>query len=262
MLTSNRSRNQLRKNKAIYQSIHNFHISSAALFGFFLLISPAHANLSFGNNAIVNGDAESGSYVSGSAFQIFSTPGWTIVSGSPVVERYADGGTGTVAGGNLNFDTPGPASRGALYFVGGGSGSSSLSQTLSVLNVASTINAGTVSFTLSGWLGGYYNQDDRDTFSVTFYDVGNNVLGTTSIGPVFAADRSNATGMLFESTTGNIPVNTTSLKFTITATQVFGFNNGAADNLSFVATVPEPSTLMLLSPALAALIGMRRRRNG
>ena len=237
-------------------------VSCAALLGAVLLASPARADLSFGSNAVVNGDAESGTYVStSSGFQIFTTPGWTVASGSPVAERYVDGGTGTTASSNLNPNTPGPSNRGALYFVGGGTTNSALTQTLSVLNVTTAINAGQVNFTLSGWLGGYYSQNDSDTFSVTFYDVSNNLLGTTTIGPVLAADRSNATSMLFESATGYIPVGATSMTFTLTATVYAGFNNGAADNLSFVANVPEPSTLMLLSPALAGLIGMRRRRN-
>ncbi len=65
---------------------------------------------------------------------------------------------------------PGPASRGASFFAGGAEGVSSLVQRVDVSTLAAAIDAPSgVDFSLTGWLGGYADQDDRARLNLRFY---------------------------------------------------------------------------------------------
>jgi hypothetical protein len=189
---------------------------------------------------------------------ILAVPGWT-TAGNFTTVQYATG---------LGFPTasdPGPATRGSNFFAGGpNNGSSSASQSVDASNIAAQIDTGTLSFVLSGYLGGFINQGDNATFVANFLSATSNTLGTATIGPVSVADRSSATGLLLRTTAGTIPVGTRSITFNLQMTRLAGdYNDGYADNLSFVASgVPEPGTLGTLAAGfgIVALFAVRRNR--
>ena len=179
----------------------------------------------FSTNLIANGDAEAGAGASDES--VVSVPGWT-VSGNFTAVQYG------AASGFPSLTDPGPSNRGANFFAGGpNNASSSASQLISVASAARQIDSGAVTFALAGFLGGFQDQGDNAVLSVTFKN-GDLVLGTAQIGPVTAADRGNATGLLARSTSDAVPVGTRQLLVTLQMTRapIFSYNDGYADNLS------------------------------
>ncbi len=189
--------------------------------------TPASGN-AYGNNLIVNPGAEDGSADTGADAPVKKIPGWTQKGDCDVVPYGADGVVGA--------QDPGPSNRGKNLFTGGpDSPQTSLTQTIDVSAESTDIQSGSVSYTLSGYLGGYSSQDDHATLTLQFKDTSGKVLGTASIGPVTAQDRQNTTELLQRSTNGKLPSGTTSVIVTLTMTRVEGaYNDGYADNLSLV----------------------------
>jgi len=100
----------------------------------------------------------------------------------------------------------GPPSPGVNFFAGGeNNASSSASQSINVSSGAAAIDAGTVHFTLSGWLGGYSSQGDNAQLTIEFLNESDSEVGSAVIGPVTASERDNATKLLSKSTTGRNP---------------------------------------------------------
>lgn len=93
-----------------------------------------------------------------------------------------------------------------------------------------------ISFNLSAWLGGYYNQDDNARVSITFMDQNNQQTGDTiTLGPVLAADRGNLSSLIFRQTNGLVPIGARSFTITVTITCVFPTTaDGASDNIALV----------------------------
>ena len=189
-----------------------------------LRMSPVFA-APIGNNLLANPNAESGRAGTDPAVAL-PIPSWT-VSGGLTAMGYQVG--------PLLANSPGPASRGAGFFAGGASGISTASQRVDVSAAAADIDTGHLTFALSGWLGGYLNQNDNARVAVTFLGGAGQRLGRTQIGPVYAADRHNVTGLLARSTAGLLPKGTRTFAVLLTATRVTGSNNdGYADNLTMV----------------------------
>jgi hypothetical protein len=210
--------------------------------------NPAGA-VTFGTNLIFNGDAESGI---GSPGSYYTVPGWTTVNSFTALS-YSNGG------GYPTQTDPGPVNRGDVFFTGGLDGGSSGSQIISLLPSFSEIDA-----------GGYFDQDDNASLSAVFRNGGGTGLGTFSIGPVLAADRSNTTGLFARSTTGAVPIGTRDILVTLTMTRLAGaVNDGYADNLSLVLTnntpttpttsVPEPFTIIGTLVGGTAALRMRKK---
>jgi PEP-CTERM motif len=229
--------------------------TAALMSGLCLVSTSSKADLIYGSNVVVNGDAETAG--AGPADVV----SWTVTGG---MQRGLYGQNG--------FPTA-PAGGGNALFSGGGNDAlSTMTQMLDVSNQSALINAGAVSFTLSALLGGFQAQADNALFEVQFFNASNVLIGTTTVGPVTPADRGNATVMVPVSTNGIIPVGTTELEFEAIATRTDGnFNDGYADNLSFVASasevmagVPEPSTwaMMILGFFGVVFIAYRRKQNG
>jgi len=152
-------------------------------------------------------------------------PGWT-GNGSVGVCRY---------GPDVPLNSPGPADRGNQYFSGGTSAVATASQTVNLASYAATIDAGSQSYTLSGWLGGWSSQNDNARVKVEFKNASGSTLGSAEIGPVLAAERNNVSGLVLKSVSGTLPSGARSAVVTMTMTRVAGdVNNGYADNLSFV----------------------------
>ncbi|MBZ5603240.1 MAG: PEP-CTERM sorting domain-containing protein [Acidobacteriia bacterium] len=227
-------------------------------------LTPIHGGIILGTNAIVNGDAESGvGSTDGSV--VASIPGWSTLNGNFTVVQY-----GAAGGFPLSTD-PGPADRGSNFFAGGpGTGLGSGDQFLDASNLAAQIDAGSVSFVLSAYLGGYLTQDDYAQLVVYFRDGSDTILNPAGFvlnGPN-AAGRGDATGLFFVSANGAVPAGTRAIEFVLNARIVTGeYVDGYADDLSFVANTasaapgaaPEPGTIgMIVIGGLAVAAGRRR----
>ena len=222
----------------------------------------------FGTNLIVNGNAETGPGSSdGSTLPVPNAPGWA-VTGALIVNQY------NIAGGFPLATDPGSPTRAANYFAGGANNASSnVAQTISVAAGAAAIDAGSVTYSLSGWLGGFDGQDDNAALSVTFRNGGGTAIGSVSVGPVLSAARGGATGMSLVSTGGALPVGTRTIDVLLQMTRASGsYNDGYADDLSLVLSGPASAQqavptlnqwcLLLLMGLLALAAGCYLRSSG
>jgi uncharacterized protein (TIGR03437 family) len=179
-----------------------------------------------GANLILNGDAEA-SVASASCSPPASIPGW-ITDGQASICKYGTGGP-------PDASSPGPSDRGNNYFFGGASVRAVLSQSVNVSTWAPQIDSGTQPYILSGWLGGWQDQNDNALVRANFRNVSNVILSSAVIGPVTAADRNNVTGLLLRAATGALPMGTRSIEVVLEMTRVSGSANDAyADSLSLV----------------------------
>jgi uncharacterized protein (TIGR03437 family) len=159
-----------------------------------------------------------------------------IADGKASVCRYGSGDF-------LPANAPGPSDRGSNFFAGGSSERSMIYQVIDLSSSAAQIDAGTLPYTLSGWLGGLADQDDNAKLTATFKSGSGEPLAYPSIGPVLAADRNRASGLVLKSTTGTVPRNARSVVVDLTFTRASGtYNDGYADNLSLAFTSAPPAT--------------------
>jgi len=207
------------------------------------LACSAHAGIVYGDNLIVNGDAEAG------------LSGW---SGYPDYSMFQSVNYGS----NWVLPSqPGPADRGNAMFAGLGQYAVGY-QTLDL----STTTSRSISYSLSGWLGGWSNQDDNALFYVQFLDQFGNEIGSSALGPVMAQDRANQTGLYYRESGGLMPSGTSKLSFWLSMERlVSADNDGYADNLSFVLAepvneVPEPALASTFLLGMG-MLGWARRRN-
>ncbi|WP_344663240.1 putative Ig domain-containing protein [Catenulispora subtropica] len=189
-----------------------------------LSVGAARASAVASGNLLLNAGGET-SQCSMGGWEETTVPGWQLTVGDPVINCY---GVPTGAA----TSTPGSPTKGGAYFQGGSRGSSEMTQVSDVSSAASAIDAGSVHATLSGWLGGIGSYDDAAAVKITYRNASGASLGTSSIGPVLAADRSGTTEFLNRSVTASVPSGTrsilTTVDFTMTGTQ----NDGMADDLS------------------------------
>ena len=186
--------------------------------------SSSSSNLATGN-LIVNGNAEA---APGSADGTpVATPGWTSMGEATAIQYGASGGYPAAT-------DPGPTDRGMSFFAGGQDDAmSSLSQPVDVSQYASDVDGGGVHYDLHGWLGGYSDQGDAATLTVTFQDDHGVTLGTAVLGPVDTDARMSVTGLFEQSTTGSVPKGTRALIVTLVMIRTDGAaNDGYADDLS------------------------------
>ncbi|WP_441248486.1 alkaline phosphatase family protein [Kitasatospora sp. McL0602] len=200
-----------------------------------VLAAPAaHATASA--NLLLNGSAET-SRCSPGGWEETTLPGWRISAGDPVIDCYGmpSGPAST---------SPGSPARGTAYFQGGSRGSSTMTQTVDVSAAATTIDGGSVSSTLSGWLGGIGTYNDNAKVTATYLNASGGPLGSSAIGPVLAADRSSVTGMAQRTGTAAVPAGTRSITVTVDFSMTGTQNDGIADDLSLTLdTSITPATL-------------------
>jgi hypothetical protein len=212
---------------------------TAALLG--LAASAGHAGI-YGDNLIVNGDAEQG------------TAGWSVFDDYGFIQSVNYGNNW------VKPSEPGPVNRGASMFTGLGEKAVAWQS----LDLGQYSQAGD-RFSLSGWLGGWQAQGDNAKLFVSFLSDTGNLLGSTEIGPVRPADRGNKTGLFYREASGLLPEQTYTLQFWLSMERLGGGDNdGYADNLKFTLTaapVPEPATYGLMALGLLAVgVAARRRR--
>ena len=198
-----------------------------------------YAQSIFGRNLVVNGDAESGPGDPDGHNPVSTIPGWK-ASGSPDVVQYAS-----------SYDIApadsGPLSRGKNYFYGGRPvANSSLSQTVDLSSGASTIDAGTATFSASAYLGGYQDEPESAQMGVTFLDGTGRTLSTVALGPVTVTDRENTSGLWYRRAVGQVPVGARSASVVLALNyKASSTNDGAADNLSLVLNAPANAQSLL-----------------
>lgn len=194
-------------------------------------LMPAHAQAIFGTNLVVNGDAESSPGTT-SSNPPASIPGWTI-SGSPNVILYT-------ASDRMSNGTIGPANRGKNYFAGSNTAQATLKQKIDVSAAASAIDAGTVSYDASGYIG--IISGDVSSMIVTLQNASGGTLTTFTLGPL-TSDDVNSSGLYLRRKIGPVPAGTRSVTVEVDLTRSSGSNSDAcADNISFIldnnATLP------------------------
>jgi uncharacterized protein (TIGR03437 family) len=198
-----------------------------------LLAQAAQAQTTFGKNLIVNGDAEAGLGSTSGGTAVTAIPGWT-ASGSPNVVQYA-------AGDRLSKTTIGPVNRGANYFAGLNTAKGVLTQKIDFSAAASAIDAGSVSFDVSAYLGG--DGDDTSQMIVTFQGASANTLATVTLGPIAAADKNDTQALYFRRQIGLLPAGARSANVELDLIRASGSaNDGAADNLSLILNSGAPAS--------------------
>ena len=118
---------------------------SCAILGFSPVLA---ATISFNQNLIINGDAESDVGSSDGA-PIGAVKGFAATAGNFTVVKY-----GAVISGFplLSSTDPGPSGRGLNYFAGGPPAVSIAHQVIDISTIASSIDLGSTRYQLSGFL--------------------------------------------------------------------------------------------------------------
>lgn len=238
-----------------------------------LVMSTPSSAATLGQNLVINGDAEQGlgdpvGNAVGTVIPV--TPGWTPLNSFSVLQYGASGfeftnlmGQPVRVSGLPDAASPGPANRGNNFFYGGGDrASSSATQTIDISNLSQAVDSKLLTFTLSGWLGGYQTDQDSASLVVSFLSVSGTILGSSSITAPTPAQRNNITGLSFQSLDGLVPVDTRQAQVLLNMDYTRGrVNDAYADNLSLtVAAVPEPTTILGTLLAGSWVIAYQRRR--
>lgn len=216
------------------------------------------AQIVLNQNAILNPGAELGQG-SATGNDIYILPGWTTTGNFTAVQYGAS--AAPVA-------SPG-AAFGSNFFSGGPNNPTNMAtQIIDVSNLSTSIDAGAIAYVLSGYFGGYLFQNDSASLFVTFFNSATVSLGSSAVAGGFnSTARNNLSVLLYGVQNGFIPVGTRSVQVTLFMTRTEGFyNDGYADNLSFIASqaglsptaTPEPATWALAGLGIAA-VGLRRR---
>ena len=207
-----------------------FSIIGVLSLGTMLAVSTPSAKSQFGRNLVVNGGAEEDVGAANDT-QIVKPTGWT-TTGEFTAVQYG------IPGGFPDRDSPGPRHRGKNDFEGGNAARSTASQAISLRPSLAAIKSGTVRYTFSAWLGGFSNQDDHATATVTFRNTSGMSVGSAMLGPVTPEQRHDVTGLWYRSRSGRIPNSATQAIVTVAFTRFEGsYNDGSADNISLVLNV-------------------------
>lgn len=192
-----------------------------------LIAVPAFAGNS--GNLLVNGDGEAGTCTADWS-AVNTVPGWTVTQGNPSTVCYSVS----------SFSTPGNASGGNAFIADGPYGDSALRQNVDVSSAASAIDGSNITYTLSGWLGGYTTYNGQAVVAAVFLDANGKPLGTPAqLAGVNAATRNDKTGFIAESATGSVPAGTRSISVLLQFNNTSGsYNIGYADNLSLTLSTP------------------------
>ncbi len=182
-------------------------------------------SVTYGTNLVQNPGAETFSGTADGSTVI--TPAKWTANGDPTVAPYSTFTTITK-----------PSGGGNVYFTGGpDSAETDLFQTIDLSSVGTAIDAGTVKFNLSAFLGGFGDQDDSVTVFANFQSASHGFVNSASIGPVLAVDRNNVTAMLSRSSTGPVPKTTRFAQIQLHFSRASGsYNDGYADNASLILT--------------------------
>jgi len=196
----------------------------------------AAAQAASSGNLLAGGDAEA-ALCTNDWKAVTGVPGWTVVQGSPAAVCYGIG----------SFATPAGQARGNAFIADGPYGDSALMQTVDVAAAAAAIDQGTVSYTLSAWLGGWGAYAGRGVVSIDFLDATARAIGSsTALPSVTAADRGNNSGFVARSMTHAVPAGARAIKVLLQFVDTSGsYNIGYADNLSLTLSTPLPAAVLV-----------------
>lgn len=126
--------------------------------------------------------------------------------------------------------------RGKCFFYGGNGGSSNMSQIINATEYAIDIDRNHTSYNLSTWLGGYVNQDDAASVTLSFLNSSKAEINGSqvTIGPVYASDRGSVTKFLFRQVSGLVPPNIRYLKVLLKTFRDYGSCDAYIDNIYVV----------------------------
>jgi hypothetical protein len=192
------------------------------------LAPAAQAPAALGQNIVFNGDAEYNRGFDSNGEHQYAA-GWNNPGpGGVTLLNY-------LAGNGFPSPTdPGPVDRGNNFFSGGLNAISTMTQRIDVSSLTSLVDGNAIDFELSGWLGGFSNQNDRATVIARFLDGSNAVIGSAQLAEVTAAERGNVTKLMFRELLGDLPMLTRYIDIELTATRASGENDGYADNISLI----------------------------
>lgn len=194
-----------------------------------LLAVACAAHAANSGNLIVNGGGETGLCTT-DWNAVKTVPGWQVLLGNPSLICYSA----------ASFTTPSSPAAGNAFISDGPYGDSALMQSIDVSSAAGAIDTGAVTFSLSGWLGGYGVYTGQAVVTATFLDGAGNMLGKP--GELFgatAAARGYANAFIAKSDAGAVPAGTRSIAVQLQFINTSGsYNVGYADNLSLTLSTP------------------------
>ncbi len=213
-----------------------------------LALAPAAWAAVPSGNLVQNPGGEAGQGANDASSQP-ATPSWS-VTGTFTQVRYGAPGFPTAEDGSR-------AAGDKNFFAGGPGGAvSTASQTISVAEAATEIDAGGLGWSLSAFIGGYSTQGDDASVTASFLDPDNLLIGSQTIGPVSTADRKSVTALLPRTASGVLPPNTRSIQVVITAVRSEGnYNDGYIDNVDLTLGPPPPAPAFAKSVELTPVSG-------
>lgn len=182
-----------------------------------------------GQQLLINPGAEDGKAATDQG-TLITIPGWTSTTQHTVI-----------AYGNPNgfpsTTDPGPPQRGNNFFTGGNTSPSSASQSVDLSACSALIDAGSLKFDFSAYIGGLATQGDSAVVVADFRDAKSS-LGNVTLGPVTLAERKNVTELLLkQGSLATVPSGARTLVVTMTSTRTDGMgNDGYVDNLSAIVS--------------------------
>ncbi len=138
---------------------------------------------------------------------------------------------------------PVPENRGRCFFMA--VDPNTTSQTIDVSALAKEIDAQKIRLKLSGWIGGFVNQDETLTVKAVALNEQGDELDAWQIGPLTPEDRNNKTGFWLLTNDGKAELtkNTRYVRIELIGVgRSLGSVDGWADNLSLILSVGRRET--------------------
>ena len=197
-------------------------------------------DLKASSNIILNGD-----------FEVGDLTGWYTAQPNPSV----------VLNGTFGIE-----SFGSYFYRAGQTELSEVLQEIDISDLSSYIDLGVADATLSGYLGSWSNDDiivvEASFFNSIAEDLGSTISITATDNPLLSSGSLGLTNISnLETADVDVPVGARSIILRVRSDRTLGSDNdGYADNLSIVISVPEPSTYALILSVLAlGFVAIRRR---
>ncbi len=206
----------------------------------------AHRMNRWSGNLIADGNAGAG-YCTRDWNAATTIPGWTIRNGSPNVICYTTG------------HVPHPAgAAGQAFFSSGPYGDSAMTQTARLDPSAAA--GGSLSYRLSGWLGGWKTEPGYVQVSLIFLGRSGHPVGApASLRTVSRSGRPGRTALLRRAVQGRVPPGTTSLRVRVSFAdsstppggepEPSGPGGGMLDSLSLTVSSPQPAARLVPPPS-------------